>query len=118
MKTPKEVVEAWQAAMDKGDVVAARKLMADDMKFRGPFDSFERPEPFLESLAKLAPVMERVEVKQIMTDGNQVARFCDLHFKPPLPVTFVGEWMEVKGEKIASIRIAFDARPFAPMMAK
>jgi hypothetical protein len=29
--------------------------------------------------------------------------------------SFVCEWMQVKGEKIAAIRVVFDARPFAAM---
>jgi SnoaL-like domain len=116
MMTAKEIVDAYQAAMDKGDVVAARKFLADDLKFQGPLDTFDKPEPYLNALKQLAPVLERVEVKKVFGDGDEVARFRDLHFRPPLPTTFVGEWFVVRGEKIASIRIAFDARPFAATM--
>jgi ketosteroid isomerase-like protein len=116
MKTPKEIVSEYQAAMDRGDMAAARKFLADDMKFQGPLDTFDKPEPYLNALKQLAPMLERVEIKKVFGEGNEVARFCDLHFKPPLPTTFVGEWFVVKGDKIASIRIAFDARPFAAMM--
>ncbi|MFZ0892820.1 MAG: nuclear transport factor 2 family protein [Thermoplasmata archaeon] len=116
MKSAKEIVNEYQAAMDKGDVVAARNFLADDMKFHGPLDTFDKPEPYLNALKQLAPILERVEVKKIFADGDEVARFCDLHFRPPLPKTFVGEWFVVRGGKIVSIRIAFDARPFATMM--
>jgi hypothetical protein len=30
------------------------------------------------------------------------------------PKSFVSEWFRVKGDRIASIRVVFDARPFAP----
>lgn len=29
--------------------------------------------------------------------------------------SFVAEWYHVKGEKVASIKVAFDVRPFAAM---
>jgi ketosteroid isomerase-like protein len=116
MKTAKEIVNEYQAAMDKGNVAEARKLLADDMRFQGPLDKFDKPEPYLNALKQLAPVLERVEVQKVFEEGNEVARFCELHFRPPLPKTFVGEWFVVRGGKIASIRIAFDARPFAAMM--
>jgi hypothetical protein len=36
----------------------------------------------------------------------------------PAGTAFVCEWYQVKGEKIADVRIVFDARPFAAMFAK
>jgi limonene-1,2-epoxide hydrolase len=110
-----DVVEQFQAAMAKGDAKAARALMDDHMKFSGPLDQFDRPEPYLQALGQLAPMLEKVDVLREFSNGDEVARFCDLHFKPPLPTTFVAEWYHVKDGKIASIRIAFDARAFAAM---
>jgi hypothetical protein len=36
----------------------------------------------------------------------------------PAGTAFVCEWYQVKGEKIADVRVVFDARPFAAMFAK
>jgi ketosteroid isomerase-like protein len=117
MSQASQVVERFQAAMAKGDAAEARKLMRDDMKFAGPLDQFDKPEPYLQALGQLGPMIERVEVVREFSDGDEVARFCNLHFKPPLPKTFVAEWYHVKDGKISSIRIAFDARAFAAMRA-
>jgi len=38
--------------------------------------------------------------------------------KTPAGTAFIAEWIHVKGDKIASIRTVFDARPFAAMFAK
>jgi hypothetical protein len=35
----------------------------------------------------------------------------------PAGTAFVCEWYKVKGEKISSVRVVFDARPFAAMFA-
>ena len=112
------VVEQFQSAMARGDAAAARKMMHDDFRFSGPLDRFDRPEPYLEALGRLGPMIERVEVLREFSDGNEVARFCNLHFRPPLPVTFVAEWYHMRGDRIAEIRIAFDARAFAGMASK
>jgi ketosteroid isomerase-like protein len=117
MNKSADVVERFQTAMAKGDAKAARALMHDDMKFHGPLDQFDRPEPYLQALGQLGPMIEKVDVLREFADGDEVARFCDLHFKPPLPKTFVAEWYHVKDGKIASIKIAFDARAFAAMRA-
>jgi hypothetical protein len=44
---------------------------------------------------------------------------CELVMKAPAPpATFVSEWYRVKDGKIASVRVVFDARPFAAMFGK
>lgn len=118
MNAAAKVVEEFQTAMANGDAAGARRLMHDDFKFAGPLDTFDRPEPYLEALGRLDPMIERVEVLKEFAEGNEVARFCNLHFKPPLPKTFVAEWYNVRGGKIGEIRIAFDARAFAGMASK
>ena len=115
MTSAKDVVEQFQTAMANGDAAAARRLMHDDFKFVGPLDTFDRPEPYLQALSRLGPMIERVDVLREFADGHEVARFCHLHFKPPMPVSFVAEWYHVRGDKIAEIKIAFDARPFGAL---
>jgi len=38
--------------------------------------------------------------------------------KTPAGTAFIAEWHQVKGGKIAAIRVVFDARPFALMFSK
>ena len=51
-------------------------------------------------------------------DGNDVCMLYDMVTNTPAGTAFIAEWIEVKGDKIASIRTVFDARPFAAMFAK
>lgn len=104
--------------MANGDVAGARTLMHDDFKFSGPLDQFSSPEPYLQALGRLAPIVERVDVLKRISEGDEVAQFCNFQFKPPIGPMFVAEWYHVKGDKIAELRIAFDARPMAAMMPK
>jgi ketosteroid isomerase-like protein len=113
-----EVAQSFKAALGKGDIAAARKLMHDDMTFKGPLDAFDRPEPYLEALKKLASIVERVDVKKMFTDGGDVCMLYDMVTKSPAGTAFIAEWLTVKDGRIASIRTVFDARPFAAMFGK
>jgi hypothetical protein len=113
-----DVVQEFKKAMGKGDMAAARKHLSDDLSFRGPFDAFDRPEPYLEALKKLHPIVERVDVKKIFVDGSDVCMLYDMVTRSPAGTAFIAEWIQVKGDRIASIRTVFDARPFAAMFGK
>jgi hypothetical protein len=117
MQSPKEVVLAYVEATGAGDFTTARKLLNDNLEFRGPFDTFHKADDLVHALEKLHAIVERIDVKKVFEDGNEVGVFCDLVTKPLGP-SFVAEWYQVKGGKIASIRIVFDARPFAAMFSK
>jgi hypothetical protein len=113
-----ETVGAFQKAMGSGDFSAARKLMHDDMTFKGPFESFSRPEPYLESLKKLHSIVKGVKVHKMFVDGEDVCQLYDMETNSPAGTAFISEWLTVHKGKIASIRVVFDARPFAAMFAK
>jgi hypothetical protein len=113
-----EIVQSFKQALGKGDVAAARKLLHDDLSFRGPIDTFDKPEPYLEALKALHPIVQRIDVKKIFVDGDDVCTLYDMVTNTAAGTAFIAEWMQVKGGKIASICTVFDARPFAAMFGK
>ncbi len=118
MKSAKDIVHQFHTAMGKQDYAAARRLLQDNLSFRGPIDTFDKAEPYLEAVKKLAPITERIDMKKMFADETDVCVLYDLVTKTPAGTAFVSEWFQVEGEKIASIRVVFDARPFAAMFAK
>jgi ketosteroid isomerase-like protein len=114
----KEVVMGFQAAMGKGDMKTARSFLADDLTFVGPFDRFTAPEPYLEALGRLAPMIDRVDMKRVFAEDDDVALFYDLVTKTPAGTAPCAEIYKVKGGKITHIQVYFDGRPFAPMMER
>jgi hypothetical protein len=107
-------VSDCQQALGKGDFAAARKLVHDNLSFQGPIDTFHSPEPYFEALKKLHPVIQRIDMKKIFADCNDVCVLYDMVTKTPAGTAFVCEWYKVKSEKIAEIRTVFDARPSPP----
>jgi len=115
MASAGQVVQSFMGAMGKGDFAEARRYLHDNLSFRGPIDTFDKPEPYLQALGKLHKMVERVDMKKMFVDGNDVCLLYDLVTNTPAGTSFVCEWMQVRGDKIASIRVVFDARPFAAM---
>jgi len=111
-----EVIQKYQEATGKGDFVTARKLVHDDLAFHGPIDRFDKPEPLFEALKTLLPIVERIEVRKVFVDGNDVCVLYDMVTKTS-GTELIVEWFKVRDDKIASIRVVFDARPFAGLHA-
>ena len=118
MANPLNVIQQFQQAVGKGDFTAARHLLHDNLSFRGPLDTFHKPEPYLEALKRLQPIIQRIDILKMFADGNDVCVLSEMVTNTPIGTAFSCEWFHVKGDKISSIRIVFDARPFAAMFAK
>ena len=118
MSSTRETVESYQAALGNGDFVTARKLMQDDMTFQGPIDTFHQADDYLESLKKLASIIQRIDVKRVFAEGDDVCVLYEMVTNTPAGTAFIAEWYQVKGGKIASLRVVFDARPFAAMFGR
>jgi hypothetical protein len=113
-----DIVQGFMGAMGKGDFVAARKFLDSNLSFQGPIETLHQADPYLESLKKLHHIVERVDVKKMFVDGDDVCLLYDMVTKTPAGTAFIAEWHHVTGDKISAIRVVFDARPFASMFAK
>ncbi len=115
---PKDVVMGYQKALGSGDWRSARSFLRDDLKFKGPIAQHDRPEPYLEDLKRLHDIVEEVQMKKVFADGDDVCLLYDMVTNTPAGTAFICEWHHVSGDKISSIRVVFDATPFAPVFAK
>ena len=107
-----QVVQSFMGAMGKGDFTQARKYLLDNLSFRGPIDTFDKADAYLQRLETLHKMVERVDMKKMFVDGDDVCLLYDLVTNTPAGTSYVCEWMQVKGDKIAAIRVVFDPRPF------
>ncbi|WAS93822.1 nuclear transport factor 2 family protein [Nannocystis punicea] len=113
----REIVIEFEAAWQRGDYATVRRWLADDVIFTGPFETLRTADAYVASLARAGERLERMEIRKIFADGDDVAVFCDLAMKAPLPTSFVARWYTVEGGKIRQARVVFDARPFAAIAA-
>jgi hypothetical protein len=115
---PKETVVGYQKALGSADWKSARGFLKDGMKFKGPLAQYDTPEPYLEDLKRLHSIVKGVEMRKVFSDGDDVCLLYDMETNTPAGTAFICEWYHVEGDKIGSIRVVFDATPFASMFAK
>ena len=109
--TAADVVERYTRALADRDFTAARGLLADDLRFEGPIDRFERADDYVQAISGLYGMVRGVEHQATIAQGDDVAVFYVLD--TPVARAPVAEWYTVRGGRIAEVRAYFDARPFA-----
>jgi ketosteroid isomerase-like protein len=113
-----EILKKFYDAVVKGDLTAARAYLADDLEFVGLLETYRNAEQYLKALAGLLQVTVRLEVKEIIAQGNHAAIFFELETKAPAEgKVLVAEWHQFKDGKIVHVRSAFDGWPYAAMFA-
>ncbi len=118
VQSAKDIVLAYQRALGNQDYTTARTYLRDDLSFRGPLASHDKPEGLLKDLEQLHHIVKGVDMKKVFVDGDDVCLLYDLITTNPPVTSFTCEWYHVNDGKIASIRVTFDARPYAAMFEK
>jgi SnoaL-like domain len=108
------VAEGFFDAWTSKDFERARTLLHDDLSFEGPIESFSDADSYIASLKQLSGIITGTEKQKVFVDGDDVCVIYDLK-TVPVPRSRTCEWYRVGGDKIASVSVVFDARPFAPM---
>src|SRR5436190_18713076 len=99
MASAKEIVEQYKTAMGRGDFTAARQLLHDDLLFQGPIDTFNRADEYLAAIGRLATIIQRVDVRKIFAEGNDVCVLYEMVTNTPAGTVFIAEWYQVRDEK-------------------
>jgi ketosteroid isomerase-like protein len=112
------VVADFYDAVQRRDMVAARRSLADDMTFVGLFETYPDANAYMATFTELLKIVTKLEIKMIIGENENAAIFYDMHSSDPAPgVTLVAEWHRTKDGKIVQACSAFDGRPFAAMFA-
>jgi ketosteroid isomerase-like protein len=106
-----DVVDRYNRALAGRDFKAARALLADNLRFEGPIDTFDRADDYITAITGLYGMVRGVEHQATVAEGDQVVVFYRLD--TPVAKAPVAEWYTVRGGKIVQLRAYFDARPFA-----
>ena len=118
MENSGDVVRRFYSAAVQRDLVAARACLADDMIFEGLFETYRGADNYMKTFAGLLQITVRLDVKKIVSEGNDAAVFFELQPKAPAEATvLVAEWHQVTNGKIFHAQSAFDGRPYAAMFS-
>jgi SnoaL-like domain len=100
--------DAWKV----NDFDAMESLVADDITFVGPFAQLEGVADYMEGIKGMSQITSDIVIQKVFVDGPDVLTWYDLHTTVASPVP-VANWLHVENGKIASLRVAFDARELA-----
>jgi hypothetical protein len=107
-----EVAATYFDAWKRNDFGTMRSLL-DDVTFAGPLAQLEGAEAYMEGIKGMSRITSEIVVQKVFVDGPDVLTWYELHttVAPPVPVA---NWLHMEDGKIASLRVAFDARGLAP----
>jgi ketosteroid isomerase-like protein len=115
MADNRKTAKAFLAAWTTGDLVGARKLLHDDLSFEGPIDTFDTADDYIGALKNLSAIVKAAETQKVFEDGNDVCVIYNLVTNTPAGTSPTVDWYHFRSGKISSIRVYFDARPFAAL---
>lgn len=82
----------------------------------GLFETYRSADEYLQAFRGLLSITERLEIKQIVAQGDNAAIFFELQTRAPAEATvLVAEWHHFEDGKIAHVESAFDGRPYEAM---
>jgi hypothetical protein len=111
--TAQDVITRYHRALHDRDFEGARALLRDDLRFTGPFESFETADGYVEAIQKLWGIVESIDVRHLSAAGSEVVALYDMATRTPAGTQLVCEWYGVDDGAIAWIRALFDTAPFA-----
>ncbi|MFD9608948.1 nuclear transport factor 2 family protein [Streptomyces sp. NPDC059083] len=108
-RTARELAETYFAAWEAGDLDTLRGVLAEDVDFVGALGTASGVDEALAGLAGLGRVLEKIDVKVRVAEGEDVITWFDLctSVAPPTPTV---NWMRVRDGKVVRIRVTFDPR--------
>ena len=108
-----DVVTAYHEALVAHDLDAARRLLRDDLRFQGPFDTFTSADEYWATLTRLYGIVDRIDIRHRSSSGDESVVIYDMVTGTPAGTQPIVEWLGVEDGRIAWIRTIFDTAPFA-----
>jgi hypothetical protein len=103
------LIESYHNAWTSGDFVTARKLLADDLSFRGSVNTFTTADEFMAVLKQFREILLGVTMLRSFFDDQGAALLYDCHTVTTAGVIRTAEFFTVSGSRISEIRLVFDA---------
>lgn len=107
---PQELALAFLDAFGAGDLDRLRSLLAEDLRFRGPFLSADSRAAYLDALAQDPPGDGAAEVLHASQDGDAAAVF--YRYTTPRGSALIAQLTRCRDGRIAAITLVFDPAGF------
>jgi hypothetical protein len=96
---------AWTSRQER----EARALMADDLAYSGPLNSYQTADALLAPLMTFAATLRGARIVDLVVEGDHAAMLYDCELPPPVGTLRTASFLRIEHGKIRTIRHAFDA---------
>jgi hypothetical protein len=110
--TTHEYLQAW----NRKDLAAIEGLIADGVAFRGPMAETTGRQAFTNAVAKMFPLLQRIDVRHVYGDADHTVAVYDFVCAPPIGKCRTTELLRFESGRICASELFFDARPFEALM--
>lgn len=112
ISTARDVVDRYFSALRSKDFTTMRTLLDDNVSFIGPLGTTDGADEYIEAMKKVTANMTDVERHALFAEGEDVCQVYDLVTSTPSVSVPVVQWLKVREERIAMVRLFFDPRPY------
>lgn len=118
--SPTALVNEYLNAFYSGDFATARKFVADDYRFKGPFVEAVNKDQYFASAAGLEPVVKGHKLLQQWEHGAEVCSIYDVCLLTPAGegAITMSEWHTANGAQLQSSRLVLDTASFRALMPR
>ena len=113
----RQLIETYYQAWTTGDLVTARRCLADDLDFKGSIDTFHKADDFLGELKRFHGMLRGVKLLTSYFDQDGAAMLYDCDTATPAGVIRTAEFFSTSNGKITEIRLVFDASELRKLMS-
>jgi ketosteroid isomerase-like protein len=103
-------------AVASQDYTTVERLLAPDLRFRGPTMSRSSAADFIGALKRLSAIHVRSDVKRVFVDGDEVCVIYDFVTSTSAGALSTIEWLHFDGGRIAAIDLFYDRLPWQAVM--
>lgn len=109
---------AYLAAWDRRDLSEIAQFIHPGVRFIGPMTDLSGKEAFLQSTARILPMLQGVKVHTRFATSDQAICTYDFVCAAPINVCRTAELMTFENDLIVRIELFYDARPFEALARK
>jgi hypothetical protein len=114
----REVVRAYHEAWTSGDIAAAGQFLGEDFKTRAPVGSYDSKDAYLAGLSRFRGFVTGLDLISELYGDGEARLLYDVHTDTPAGTLRTVEYFKLRGDKIASTLLVFDATDWKAMLAR
>jgi hypothetical protein len=101
--------EGWKGGTERFDEQKLRAVLVPNVAFESPLSRRDDASGLVEGIARFAKTIKAIHFHQTIVTGNEAAVVYDCELTAPVPTLRCAEFFRVEGDRIAAIRLVFDA---------